>query len=317
MGARKKYYDGYDPDEAFSVELRKGLDQAARQRFREENPGSDYERQSEEQKERLREWELERLLREGKIKGIYRTTTYKARNIKTGHEIIESCIYPAFARPADVPRKPKKRVSKTAQKNLNDKNARRKLTRLININFGPGDLWCTFGWKNKPTTERAKKDIENFFKRLNRLRKKRGLENARWVYILAFDDYTRPHVHLVIDGDIDRDTLEALWGKDDRPNTRRIRPDSDAWLSGMASYMARNPHGSKRWSSSKNLKRVPEPTKSYSKFSGRRVNNMARDYEECKAQLERAYPGYTYLDAEIRYNTITAAFYIYARLTRD
>lgn len=317
MGAKRKYYDCYDPDEAYSVELKRGLDRAARKRYREEHPESDYEKQTEEQRERLREWELERLLREGKIDGIYRTSTYKARNKKTGHEILESCIYPAFARPADVPRKPKSRASKQSQRNLNDKNARRNLTRLININFGPGDLWCTFGWKDKPDIERAKKDVGNFFKRVNRKRKRLGLDKARWVYVLAVDEYTRPHVHLVIDGDLDRDTLEELWGKDDRPNTRRIRPDSDAWLSGMAAYMTQNPHGTKRWSSSKNLSRVPEPTRSYSKFSRRRVNTMARDFEECKVQLERAYPGYTFMDAEIRYNTITAAFYIYARLTRD
>lgn len=318
MGAKRKYYDSYDPDEAYSVELERGLERVAKQRFMAEHPGEDYEQQTREQQEKLREWELERLIREGKIDGIYRTTTYKARNIQTGHEIVESLVYPAYAKPADVPRKQKKKETKAAQRNLNDRNARRELTRRININFGPGDLWCTFGWKVKPTMEEAKRDIANFFRRVNRKRKKMGLENARWIYVLAVDEYTRPHVHMIMGGDgLDRDTLEELWGKDDRPNTRRIQPDRDAWLSGLATYMSQNPHGTKHWSCSRNLRKTPEPSRSYSKFSRRRVNGMARDHEELKAQMEKAYPGYKFMDAEVRYNTVTAAFYIYARLVRN
>lgn len=34
-------------------------------------------------------------------------------------------------------------------------------------------------------------------------------------------------------------------------------------------------------------------------------------------ELIKAYPGYKFLDAEVRYNGINAAFYIYARMVRN
>lgn len=131
----------------------------------------------------------------------------------------------------DVPVTKQKRETRPSQKNLNDKNARRYLIRLANINFGKGDIWATFGWNDDclpDSEERARKDIQNFIKRINRHRKKAGLENAKYIYILAMDGYKRPHFHILLSGDgVDRDELEELWGKCDRPNTRRIKPDDD------------------------------------------------------------------------------------------
>lgn len=43
----------------------------------------------------------------------------------------------------------------------------------------------------------------------------------KYIYVLAVDDYTRPHFHILMSGDgVDRDELEAMWGKCKRPNTR-------------------------------------------------------------------------------------------------
>ena len=44
---------------------------------------------------------------------------------------------------------------------------------------------------------------------------------------------------------------------------------------------------------------------------------MAKDNEVLKEQMEKAYPGFRYLDAEVKYNGINAAFYIYARMVRN
>ena len=213
------------------------------------------------------------------------------------------------------------RDTRPSQKNLNEKNARRYLIRLANINFGKGDIWATFGWNDDclpDDADRAKKDITNFIKRINRRRKKAGLENAKYIYILAFDGYKRPHFHILLSGDgVDRDELEELWGKCDRPNTRRIKPDDDFLITGLATYITQNPHGTKRWCPSKNLKKPPEPTRSYSKFKKSKVERMAKDNEVLKEQMEKAYPGFRYLDAEVKYNGINAAFYIYARMVRN
>ena len=281
----------------------------------------DYEEAYQKQCEDLEEWELERLMKEGKVKCLYRTTTTKSVNIKSGTTLLESQVYPSFDNKADMPKTKKKRETSPSQSNLNDKNARRYLIRLANINFGKGDIWATFGWDNghKPQDmEQAKKDVVNFIRRVNRRRKKAGLENIKYIYIIAIDEHVRPHFHILMTGDgVDRDELEELWGKCSRPNTRRIKPDDDFLITGLATYISNNPHGTKRWCPSKNLQKPEEPKRSYSKFKRAKVEKMAFDYETLKAEMEKAYPGFKFLDAEVRYNGINAAFYIYARMVRN
>lgn len=280
----------------------------------------DYEEAYQKQIDTLEEWELERLMQTGKVNCLYRTTTIKSRNEKSGAEMLESMVYPSFPNREDVPKTAKKRETGQAQKNLNDKNARRYLIRLANINFSKGDIWATFGWDddNMPEDEeRAEKDIKNFIARINYRRRKAGLENAKYIYIPAIDGYARPHFHILISGDgMDRDELEDLWTKCERKNTRRVKPDDDFLITGIATYITQNPHGTKRWRSSKNLKKPDEPTRSYRKFSRKKVNGMVRDFEELKAQMEKAYPGFKFLDAEVKHNDKVAAFYIYARMIK-
>lgn len=280
----------------------------------------DYEEAYQKQIDTLEEWELERLMQTGKVNCLYRTTTIKSRNEKSGAEMLESMVYPSFPNREDVPKTAKKRETGQAQKNLNDKNARRYLIRLANINFSKGDIWATFGWDddNMPEDEeRAEKDIKNFIARINYRRRKAGLENAKYIYIPAIDGYARPHFHILISGDgMDRDELEDLWTKCERKNTRRVKPDDDFLITGIATYITQNPHGTKRWRSSKNLKKPDAPTRSYRKFSRKKVNGMVRNFEELKAQMEKAYPGFKFLDAEVKYNDKVAAFYIYARMIK-
>lgn len=280
----------------------------------------DYEEAYQKQIDTLEEWELERLMQTGKVNCLYRTTTIKSRNEKSGAEMLESMVYPSFPNREDVPKTAKKRETGQAQKNLNDKNARRYLIRLANINFSKGDIWATFGWDddNMPEDEeRAEKDIKNFIARINYRRRKAGLENAKYIYIPAIDGYARPHFHILISGDgMDRDELEDLWTKCERKNTRRVKPDDDFLITGIATYITQNPHGTKRWRSSKNLKKPDAPTRSYRKFSRKKVNGMVRDFEELKAQMEKAYPGFKFLDAEVKHNDKVAAFYIYARMIK-
>ena len=258
---RKRHYDDYDYEEAYQKQI-----------------------------ENLEEWELERLMKDGKVECLYRTNTTKSTNIKSGTTLLEAQVYPSFKDKSNMPVTKQKRETRPSQKNLNEKNARRYLIRLANINFGKGDIWATFGWNDDclpDDVDRAKKDITNFIKRINRRRKKAGLENAKYIYILAFDGYKRPHFHILLSGDgVDRDELEELWGKCDRPNTRRIKPDDDFLITGLATYITQNPHGTKRWCPSKNLKKPPEPTRSYSKFKKSKVDRMAKDNEVLKEQLE-------------------------------
>lgn len=320
---KRKTFDNYDYEEAFPVDLDRDIQKKARKSFEKEHPLQvpDYEEQWKEQQEKLKEWELERLLKEGKVESLYRTTTTKAKNLQSGSELLEAQIYPSFCHKADVPHTKKGRESKPSQKNLNDKNSRRYFIRLANINFGENDLWCTFTWDKEhiPADEAAAdRDIANFIRKINYRQKKAGRENIKYLIIPVVDGAEHPHVHIIMTGQgINRDELEGLWTKGERSNTRRIKPDKDFLLSGVATYMMNNRKGKRKWRGSKNLVKPKEPTRSYSKFKKRTVERMAHDYETLKAEMEKAYPGYKFLDAEVKYNGVTAAFYIYARMVRN
>ena len=57
----------------------------------------------------------------------------------------------------------------------------------------------------------AIKDIRNFITRINYRRKKNGLKNIKYIYILAFDGKVRPHFHILMTGEgVDRDELEDM-----------------------------------------------------------------------------------------------------------
>lgn len=270
-------------------------------------------------REELGEQGLEQLLKAGKVRCLYRTATTKSENKKDQACLLEAQVYPAFLNRADMPRAAGKKPSKKAQRDLNDRNSKRRLIRVATANFGSGDLWCTFGWDktNLPADiGQAERDVKNYFRRINYQRRRLGLPNAKYIYILAFDGYTRPHVHALMSGDgLGRDEVEEAWKKGARKNTRRIVPDDNFLITGLALYIANNPHGAKRWRGSKGLVH-PKTTRSYSKFRRRTVEAMVKDHNTLVRQLEKAYPGFRFLDAEIKYNGVSAAFYIYARMVR-
>lgn len=197
------------------------------------------------------------------MESLYRTTTTKAKNLQSGSELLEAQIYPSFCHKADVPHTKKGRESKPSQKNLNDKNSRRYFIRLANINFGENDLWCTFTWDKEhiPADEAAAdRDIANFIRKINYRQKKAGRENIKYLIIPVVDGAEHPHVHIIMTGQgINRDELEGLWTKGERSNTRRIKPDKDFLLSGVATYMMNNRKGKRKWRGSKNLVKPKEP----------------------------------------------------------
>ena len=202
---KRKTFDNYDYEEAFPVDLDRDIQKKARKNFEKEHPLQvpDYEEQWKEQQEKLKEWELERLLKEGKVESLYRTTTTKAKNLQSGSELLEAQIYPSFCHKADVPHTKKGRESKPSQKNLNDKNSRRYFIRLANINFGENDLWCTFTWDKEhiPADEAAAdRDIANFIRKINYRQKKAGRENIKYLIIPVVDGAEHPHVHIIMTG---------------------------------------------------------------------------------------------------------------------
>lgn len=283
---RKKYYDNYDYEEAYN-----------------------------EQIEKLEEAEAERIAKKGKGAG-YRTTTTEAGRM------IEVDIYPTFNVRHDMPRTKRGRESRPAQKNLNDKRARRYLNQLASANFGKGDLWGTFTYRageEPESIDEAEKKFGNFIRRINRRRKRAGKENIKYIYVTEWEDGekgVRCHHHAILSGDVDRDEIEQLWYHGDRTETKRLAPDPDTHIAGLVHYITKDPKGKKRWKTSKGLKK-PTITRSYSKFGKTKVRKMACDYTLLESELKKKYKNARFVDAKVYQNEINGGFYIYARMVRD
>lgn len=286
MRKRKRYFDDYDFEEAYQ----KSIDD-------------------------MQQSEIERSFRAKK--GI----AYQTKTTKAGDQL-EADIYPTFGNRQDAPRTKRGNKSRPAQKNLNDKRAKRYLNNLISANFGQGDIWATFTYDDDHlpgSPDEADKIFANYIRRVNRRRKKRGQDNAKYIVVTEWsegDDGIRCHHHVIIDKGNDRDELEELWRQGKRNHTRRIDPDPDTHAAGIANYITKDPHGRKRWRASKNLKK-PIVTKSYSRFGKRTAERMAIDRDYLENRIKKAYPGYRFIDAEVKVNDINGGFYIYARLRRD
>lgn len=243
---------------------------------------------------------------------------YRARTIKAG-DILEVEIFPIWNTQNEV-RKAKKAATKEAQQNLNDRNAKKKLIRKINANFMGEDLCITLTYKAGfvPDEEQARRDIRNYLRRVRQWRRKNGLPELKYVYVIEYGGgdgrRKRVHHHVIMSG-MDRDVAEALWQGRGWANARRLQPD-DYGLEALARYMTKEPNGGKRWAASKNLV-DPKITEADTKISKRKVEQMAADFEAAPAAIfGKLFPDYSFNDCEVRYSAYVAGAYIYARMCR-
>lgn len=256
------------------------------------------------------EEQIKRLLDKGLIKSVYATKT-----IKSGNQF-EIEIYPEFTRKQAKILNLKKKINK-AQKNLNDRNARKKLERLINANFVKGDLWITLTYDNKhlpASIDEAIKNMTNYIRRINYRRKKLGIDKAKYIYITEYsqEEDIRCHHHLIMDSGLSMDIVESVWKCGKRNNVRKVDPDEKG-LTGLANYLSKDPKGKKRWCSSNNLKK-PKESKSYSNFKGSHVKKMVRNRALVESMVNKKYKNMIFLSEEIRYNEYNGQFYIYVRM---
>ena len=101
---------------------------------------------------------------------------YYERRIKSG-SILEVIRYASLREPGvNFPRGQNQCKSSTAQILRNLVNAKKNLVRLINANFGPGDLLLVLTYEGKPPSpNKAKKDLKKYVRRLREYGKKTGI----------------------------------------------------------------------------------------------------------------------------------------------
>ena len=229
----------------------------------------------------------------------------------------------------------KKNVSAPAQKNLNDKRAKRYFVQLANSNFGRGDLVVHLSYAPEwlpESEEEARKIVARYLRRLAYLRKKRGLEPLKYLCVTQVgrkkNGSHRLHHHILINGGLDRDEVEALWWavKETRDreavmygyaNADRLKPGK-LGIAQMAGYMVQDSAGKKHWTQSQNLEkpwhRAPNDWK-YSRRQMDKVGKLSVDSEEFRAFWERKYKGWELVACEKSYQE-EMGWYFYLTMQR-
>lgn len=286
----------------------------------------DYEAAYTKSIEDMHEWFIEQMLEHRK------KMVYALKEITAGEQF-EVEIYPQFKSVNEVPPEGLNKDNSEAQKNLNDKNARKHVERLINESFTSDDIWITLTYDDEHLPpdgdiDAAIKNMRNYIRRINYRREKRGMEKCKYIYVTEYnpEEEIRWHHHLVMDGSLDMDTVEKAWKCGSRNEVRRLEKD-EYGLSGMANYIVKDKHrvkGEKRWNCSQNLKQ-PRVRVVHSKRSaagenykqiGSFVDGMVKNRGSIREQLAKWYPNYEFTDSTVYYNDFNCMFYIHARLRK-
>ena len=241
---------------------------------------------------------------------------YREKKIYSG-KILEVELYPVYKSGREIPRRAKKeKLSTKEQKNLNEKNARKKLTRLINTNFGEGDIVIhpTYRDSEMPSTEQeARRDIVNYIRRIKTYRKRNDLPELKYIYVIECKvskktGVMRWHFHMIM-SKMDRDTAEKMWKYGDFTNADRLQPN-EYGCEAIARYMTKEPQGKKRWAQSKNLQEPYIPPPKDGRIGKQGVRKMATQYVEDKEYFEKRYKGYQFLKCAPTFNDYNGYWYI-------
>lgn len=245
-------------------------------------------------------------------------------------KFIEIDLFPYWDSGKKSGRKEKRYESEPKQKDLNDKNSKRYFNQLAKSNFTEEDLivGLTFKPKFAPASEEeAKKEFENYAKRINRARKKIGLPPMKYLVVMETTRKGKYHFHMFMEGGLDRDLVEELWSRPKkkgekkrerlgRVNSQRIQPDEN-FCEALTTYLVKDPKGKKRWSGSRNNLQRPWVTSNDNKYSRSQIDKLAqmpRDCEYIKQFFERQYEGYELTECKQVFNKETARWSIYLKM---
>ena len=248
----------------------------------------------------------------------------RTRTIRSG-SLTEVECYPVYEYPY---RRNLEKVKPTpeAVRAVNDRNAKKRFERLAECNFRAGrDYALTLTYAEAPEDpEECERDLRNYRQRVDRARKKAGLPRAKCMAVIEYGKRGRLHHHLLIEGGLDRDTMERLWGKG-YANCYRIQAGPIAGpngLTALARYMTKGFSGKRdkgrhRYMYTRNL-RKPVETVSRTRISRRMAERIREDADiQGEAIFRKRYPGLRLEDLAVRQSDWMPGCYIYARMRRD
>lgn len=275
----------------------------------------------------------------------------REKKTKSGN-LLEVDYYPVNRAGRRMPQKippPKTKAQIKAQQNYEKKRREKKLIRTINTNFNEDDYFLhpTYCPGCAPfDLERARRDIKNYFKRVDRrrqkelkrvckeikalprneslkdirnelLKKRRVLRKQfRWGYIIERVVYktgiyagsANYHFHIFVSGGLSPNEMERLWGKGFKVNARTYKPQQFG-PEAAARYMLKDTQGKRGYSFSRNCLPPKEKIRD-GVLSHAKLEKMCRERGDDKAYWQRRYKGYKCLRAYPVYNKYNGQWYL-------
>ena len=221
-------------------------------------------------------------------------------------DYMEIDIYPV--RKISKSRKAKYKPSSETQKKLNQKNAARRLTWLIQENFGTNDYYIGLNYPAEYDVNLAEADklLKNWLRRIKRKYQKAGFEFKYITTTEIGDKKHRPHHHIICSGELGASIMRQEWDKQfeaykKKPSTSFSHAKhlqfTRTGLSGIAFYTCKDPSLAFRsYNCSKNLRR-PEAENRDGRISGKKLQELRSDCFNAE-EFEKLYPGYEFVDAD-------------------
>lgn len=197
---------------------------------------------------------------------------YIEKRIQSG-KLLEIEKYFATRNGRPIPRSSNRAATPEDMRRVNQRNAEKRLMRLINTNFSraEGDVFVTFTHAAGMDEAQAMREERNLMARLGRLRQHKGL--GRLKYICVTEKQGRWHHHVLMNGGLTLEELNAVWGGRGRICTSLL--DETYTYEDLAKYLTKQHKprkggtdgenarrerrkGQRRWHASRNLKEPVE-----------------------------------------------------------
>ncbi len=184
-----------------------------------------------------------------------------------------------------MPRSGKENESSKGQEDLNNRNAQKRLVRLLNTNFDGkrGDLFVTLTYETEVDEETAKREARNYIRRIRNYRRKSGLPELK--YILIHEKQGKWHHHIIMSS-MDRDEAERIWG---HGRSMASRLDATYCFKDLAGYLMKHEKPSKGKPDGENKK---EPRRKHTRrwISSRNLDQPIITVKEIKRISTRTQP---------------------------
>ena len=142
-------------------------------------------------------------------------------------------------------------VSPEEQKVINERQARKKLSRLINCNFSYGDIFITLTHKYSVNYDDARAELTKYLRKIRRWRNKNNLPELKYIAVTESKE-KREHHHIIM-SEMDPKAAMQLW---EQGRSMISRLEKGGEYNALANYITKEPPEvhKKRWNQSRNLK---------------------------------------------------------------